>query len=101
MSALEGKFGADSMGGGEKNCCIVTLNNKCAVFKGWKHMMATKFLIIFNLLDEKKASQQFLISFLDISSPEQNTSCLEYVLFAEMDEKTGTNCSAVGNNPKP
>lgn len=57
MSALEGKFGADSMGGGEKKCSIVTLNNKCAVFKGWKHMMATKFLIISNLLDQEKAFQ--------------------------------------------
>lgn len=42
--------------------------------------MATKFLIISHLLDQKKASQQFLISFLDLSCPEENTSCVEYIL---------------------
>lgn len=77
---LEEKFGAGFMEGGEKNCSIVTLNKKCAVFKSWKYTMATKFLIISHLLDQKKASQQFLISFLDLSCPEENTSCVEYIL---------------------
>lgn len=36
---------------------------------------------------------------VDLSSPKENTYCLEYVLFAEMEKKTETNFSVVGNNP--
>lgn len=53
--------------------------------------MATKLVNIFHLLDQKKPLNNFL-------SPSLTFLLRKRINF---DEEMGTNCSAVGNNPKP